>query len=73
MLKALRTASGLTQGQASKAIGISQSLIAKWESGVRIPRVKVLPRIAKAYNCSIEEVIDSLINKGGNDDKYSGI
>lgn len=73
MLNALRVAARLTQGEAAKAIGVSQSLIAKWEAGDRLPRITTLPRIAKAYKCSIEDVVQTLINEGKNDDKYIGI
>jgi DNA-binding transcriptional regulator YiaG len=37
-IKACREALGMTQAQLAAALGISQSALEKWESGIRRPR-----------------------------------
>ena len=43
-----RLKKGWTQGQLADAIGVKQSQIAGWETGVRKPKVDALMRIADA-------------------------
>lgn len=48
LVYATRTEAGLTQNQLAAAMGTSQSAIAAWENGARIPGVDALERLAKA-------------------------
>jgi DNA-binding transcriptional regulator YiaG len=43
-----RTQAGLTQAQLARAMGTSQSAIAAWENGARVPTVEALERLARA-------------------------
>jgi len=48
LVYATRTEAGLTQNQLAATMGTSQSAIAAWENGARIPGVDALERLAKA-------------------------
>jgi transcriptional regulator with XRE-family HTH domain len=41
-----------------EALGVSDAAVYQWESGANTPRVKTLPKIAKLYGCTIEELLD---------------
>jgi DNA-binding transcriptional regulator YiaG len=43
-----RTQAGLTQAQLARAMGTSQSAVAAWENGARVPTVEALERLARA-------------------------
>ena len=43
-----RTEAGLTQTQLADAMGTSQSAVAAWENGARVPGVEALERLARA-------------------------
>ncbi|MFB1299486.1 multiprotein-bridging factor 1 family protein [Mycobacterium sp. pW049] len=43
-----RTEAGLTQTQLAAAMGTSQSAVASWENGARIPGIDALERLAAA-------------------------
>lgn len=55
-IKELREALGLTQIQLGEKIGVGQSAVASWETGVAIPRSDKLPELAKILNCTIDEL-----------------
>ena len=53
-IKALREAQHLLQIDLAKRLGFrSSSTIAMWESGERVPRTSILPKLAKELGCSI--------------------
>lgn len=47
-----------TQKEVAKILGVRESAVSKWESGVAKPRVERLPIIAKIYDCTIEELLE---------------
>lgn len=53
--KRLRERSGLTQVQVAEAVGVSQHTVSGWDRGAQ-PLAKHLPRMAKLFRCSIEEL-----------------
>ena len=55
--KKAREASGMTQQELAKEIGVDQSAVCLWETGKTQPRAKMLPRIAKILNCSVDELL----------------
>jgi len=57
-LKQLRTVSGYTQKSVASLLGVDQSTVALWESGKTMPRASLLPRIAKLYNCTVDELFE---------------
>lgn len=55
-LCAARKAAGMTQVAFAAAIGIDRSTVAKWETGKAYPRADMLPAIAEALSCSIDDL-----------------
>lgn len=49
----------MTQKELAKATGVSRIAVLKWEQGYA-PRVWLLPKIAKALNCTVEEVLNGI-------------
>ena len=56
-LKQLRAGSGYTQKSVASLLGVNQSTVALWETGKTMPRASLLPRIAKLYNCTVDELL----------------
>ena len=58
-IKALRTERGLTQSQLAHMLGLkSQSTVAMWEKEIRRPHSTILPALADALGCTIDELYD---------------
>lgn len=55
-VKELRHAAGITQVQLGETIGVAQNVVSQWETEVALPRVRQLPDLARALNCSIDEL-----------------
>ena len=56
-LKEERENSNLTQEEVATKIGVSKSLIYKWESGKSYPSMEYLPKLSETYGVSINEII----------------
>lgn len=52
----IRKRLGLKQQELADLLHVERSTIAKWESGAAYPRASQLPELAKALNCSIDEL-----------------
>ncbi|MFG0323707.1 helix-turn-helix domain-containing protein [Pseudomonas sp. zjy_15] len=52
----LRAKRGLTQRQLGSSAGVAWSMISKYESGQSSPRLKILMRLAKALDVSVDEL-----------------
>ena len=50
---------GLTQGEIAEQIGVDQSSISLWEAGKCSPNVRLIPKVAIAYQISVDEVISA--------------
>ena len=55
-LRELRHAKGKTQAEVAKAIGVSTSSIAMYESDERMPRDTVKLKIARYYNKAVSTI-----------------
>ena len=53
LIKGLRTEEGLTMTEFSKRIGVTVSLVSRWESGDRVPSLATFIRIMQACNKQI--------------------
>jgi len=51
---------GLTQTQVAAALGLTPSAIAKWETGIANPSVRVLPKLARLYGCTVDDLLKSV-------------
>ena len=56
-LKTLRETAGLTTYQLGEAAGVSQSMIAHMERGVKVPGLEVIARIAEILGATVDEFI----------------
>lgn len=52
----------MTQDKLSKILKCERSSISKWERGHSKPSLYMLPKLAKALNCSIDDLFDSQDN-----------
>lgn len=56
-LKKYREAKGLSQSRLSRIIGVSSQTICMYESGVRTPKAEILKKLAKALDCTVDELL----------------
>jgi len=56
-MKKTRIASGLTQTDVAKELGLNQSTVSMWETGTSMPNPRLLPEIAKLYHCTVDELL----------------
>lgn len=57
-IRLYRERANLKQNELADMLHLTQSAIAKWETGEAIPRGDKLPQLAKILNCSIEDLFD---------------
>lgn len=55
-IRALRQERGLTQAQFASQIGAQQNTVSQWESGKRNPPSSILPLLASALGCTIDDL-----------------
>ena len=51
-----RKEKGLTQAKLGEMVGVSNQAVSKWESGMTIPDVMLLPEISKALGVSLTDL-----------------
>ena len=56
-LKEERENSNFTQEEAAKRIGVSKSIISKWENEKGYPSLENLPKISETYGVSVNEIL----------------
>ena len=61
-LRNLRLLAGLTQEEAARRINVRQNQVSSWEHGRFFPSAWRLNTIAKAYNCTVTDVITAMEN-----------
>jgi DNA-binding XRE family transcriptional regulator len=57
-IKQFREKLGISQAALSKKLDVSQSTVAMWETGENVPKTNTLPELAKALNCSIDDLFE---------------
>ena len=55
-----RKGKGLTQAELGNLLGVSNQSVSKWEQEVTMPDVLLLPRLADAFECSIDDLFSYL-------------
>lgn len=63
-IKIRRINAGLETEEAIEKLGISKSTFYKLEQGYASPSAVLIARIAKTYNCTIDEIFKDLKIKG---------
>ncbi len=57
-IKQLRYKAGWTQEQLAERLSLSAQSVSKWETGVSMPDITLLPLLAEAFGVSIDELFD---------------
>lgn len=58
IIKAKREAIGLTQNEVAEYLSISPQAISKWERDIADPTIEYLPKLAKIFECAIEDFFE---------------
>ena len=58
-LSDLRKAKHITQGELAEFVGTSFQTISKWENGITMPDITVLPVLAAFFEVSIDELLSN--------------
>ena len=56
-----------TQHKVARHIGVNRATISKWESGKMLPSTDNLIKLASFYNCSIDELLNTVSGDTTND------
>ena len=56
-----RIKQNLMQADIAEAVGVNRATVSKWETGEIIPHTKKIPKLAEAYNCTVEEIIAATV------------
>lgn len=56
-LRRLRIDNGNTLEALANALGVSRGTVSRWESGIRIPELESLWKLADFYNLSLDELV----------------
>lgn len=57
LIALLRRSQGMTQQQLADRIGVTNRAVSKWETGQGLPDVAVLPDLAQALGCTVDELL----------------
>ena len=55
-VKRLREARRMTQEQLANELGVTFQAVSKWENGVTMPDVMMMPQIAQVFGITIDEL-----------------
>ena len=74
----LRKKNGLSQEQLGEKVDVTRQTISNWELGETTPNPEQLKKMSKAFNVSVDEILDNdskefLMNKISNTEKLAGI
>lgn len=56
-IKQIRENKGISQVQLSNILAVDRSTIAKWETGMSVPRAGTLKKLAAYFGCTIDELL----------------
>ena len=52
-----RSRAGLSQAKLADAVGVTDAAVCQWEKGKQLPRASLLPKIAEALDCTVDELL----------------
>lgn len=64
-LKELREQAGLRQADVAKKLNVVQAAVSKWETGVNPPHRKYHKKLAKLYNCKVDDLLVGIPDNRG--------
>lgn len=56
-IKTIREALGLSQAKLAEKVGVTQTAIARYENGDRLPGIQIAFKIANTLNCTIDDLM----------------
>ena len=56
-LAEMRERKGWSQAELAEALGVTQSAVGNWESGIRTPRPQTLRRMAALFGVTIDYIL----------------
>ena len=57
-IRQLRTNKGVTQEDLATALGVSNQAVSRWETGITMPDINLLPSIALFFGVTIDEIFN---------------
>ncbi|MGN0682156.1 MAG: helix-turn-helix domain-containing protein [Oscillospiraceae bacterium] len=57
ILRVKRESKGLTQEDVAKRLGVGKQLISSYETGCKIPPMRIVVATADLFRCSVDEMI----------------
>lgn len=67
-IRELREAEGITQTALASRMGVSRQAVNQWETGAVWPSAQILPDLAAALGCSIDELYEGGPDQRGVED-----
>ena len=61
-MRALRIASGVSQSELARKIGVKQQNISRWEAGLHVPNAEDCIRLADYFHVSLDELVGRLFD-----------
>ena len=58
-----RKALGMTQQELADKTGVGRTTVTMWETGAGNPRIQVLPALARALQCTVDELLGAEVSK----------
>lgn len=55
--KAARLNAGISVREVMLEMGVTDAAVYQWETGVTMPRASMLVKLAKLYNCTVDELL----------------
>ncbi len=59
----LRKKQGLSQVQLAEILNVTQGAVSQWEMGLSNPKSEILPELAKALDCTIDELFEDDVDE----------
>lgn len=56
-LKVVRQQRKMTQADVAKQLNVGQGTVSLWEAGITFPRADKLVKLAKLYDCTVDEIL----------------
>ena len=62
-IKNLRIKAGITQAELADLLGVTQGAVSQWEAQATSPNIKILPKLASIFGCTIDDLLKENDNK----------
>ena len=63
-IQALRVARGITQERLAEAVGVTVQTVSRWENGVTLPDIALLPRLADYFDTTADDLLGMTRGRG---------